>query len=269
MLKIYLGYDPREHEAYEVAAYSIRRRATRPVLITPLYSMNPLYERGWHRRNDGQRVDDIDGNPFSTEFSFARFLVPACERYVGWALFADCDFLFLEDVAGLDIYKDIGKAVAVVKHQHRPSETVKMDGQAQSRYPRKNWSSLILWNCGHPANAMLTPDVVNSATGAYLHGFKWLEDGDIGTIQGRWNHLVGYDPPVSPVDATALHFTQGGPWLEKYKDCPYADLWRREKQEMLDGLDTHRGSEPSQISRQGREPDDHWRTGFIGSEPSP
>lgn len=232
MLKVYLGYDPREHQAYDVAQFSLKRRASIPVLTAPLYSMNPVYERSWHTNPQGQRVDDIDGKPFSTEFSFARFLVPVCEKYTGWALFADCDFLFLDDVAELTGYMNPEHAVAVVKHDYRPQEKEKMDGQVQTQYPRKNWSSLILWNCGHVANRQLTPEVVNTAKGSFLHRFEWLADDEIGALPGRWNHLVDYDPPIAVEDASALHFTTGGPWFKKYKNCGYSNIWTQELGEM-------------------------------------
>lgn len=232
MLKVYLGYDPMEHEAYEIARFSLERRSSAPVLTTPIYSMNPAYNRSWHKREDGQRVDDIDGKPFSTEFSFARFLVPAFEKYQGWALFADCDFLFLEDIANLRDYMHPDFAVRVVKHRHAPgNEKIKMNGQEQTVYPRKNWSSFILWNCGHEANRQLTPEVVNTAKGSFLHQFEWLHDSQIGDLPQEWNHLVGYDEPRPATDLSAIHYTSGGPWFEKYVNCQYAHEWTNELSE--------------------------------------
>mgnify|MGYP001610404496 CR=1 FL=1 len=251
MLKVYLGYDPREHEAWEVAAFSLRRRASCPVLVTPLYSMNPLYDRPSKLGPDGNRIDGIDGTPFGTEFSFARFLVPACEKYTGWALFADADFLFLDDVDGLRAYMDTSKAVLVVKHNHVPVETEKADGRVQSRYHRKNWSSFVLWNCQHPSNRTLTPEVVNSSTGAFLHQFQWLKDEEIGALPGRWNHLVDYDPPIAAEDASALHYTKGGPWFEKYVGCGFAEHWRRELGDMrsVNGFYSYQRPRANAVSR--------------------
>ena len=229
MLKVYLGYDPSEHGAYEVAGFSMRRRSTVPILVTPLSSAHPFYAREWRMREDGQRIDAIDGNPFSTDFSFARFLVPECEKFSGWALFADCDFLFLDDIGKLAALADPVYAVMVVKHRYVPKESVKMEGQVQTAYPRKNWSSLILWNCGHPANQTLTRGAVNQATGSYLHQFGWLEEELIGELPKQWNHLVDHDKAV--LQPSALHYTSGGPWFKKYLDCGYSAEWLAELQD--------------------------------------
>ena len=222
---IYVGFDAREELAAAVCKFSFQRRSTVPLLTEYLDSTVPGYDRPY-RVVDDQRVDKRDGQPFSTDFSFARFLVPYLQDYAGWALFCDCDFLFVADVAQLFAWKDESKAAMVVQHLHLPSVSHKMDGQVQSRYPRKNWSSLVLWNCGHPSNRALTLDVVNHTPGRMLHGFKWLEDEEIGRLPGAWNHLAGYDNPSVP--PKAIHYTEGGPWFPAYENGPLADEWKRE-----------------------------------------
>ena len=224
---IYIGYDKREDIAAQVCKFSIQRRSSVPLLTEHVSWLSPGYDRPYKIEN-GQCIDKRDGRPFSTAFTFARFLVPWLQDYGDWALFCDCDFLFLEDVAKLFALRDESKAVMVVKHLHLPSVTRKMDGQDQSAYPRKNWSSLMLWNCGHPSNKALTPDVVNHMPGRMLHGFKWLEDDEIGELPPSWNHLADYT--LSKVRPKAIHFTEGGPWFDEYKDCQYADLWNEEKE---------------------------------------
>ena len=97
---------------------------------------------------------------------------------------------------------------------------------------------------------MLTPELVNTATGKFLHGFSWLADEQIGQLPGRWNHLVDYDPPVALQETSALHFTQGGPWFEAYRDCGYADVWRQEL-EAMNGPKAFRSPELGAVSRQG------------------
>ncbi len=163
----------------------------------------------------------------STDFSFTRFLVPWMCDYSGWSLFIDCDFLIVDDIAKLWDLRDETRAVQVVKHDHRPPESTKFLGQPQTSYPRKNWSSAMLFN--NAKCTALTPEYVNSASGLDLHRFNWLEgDHLIGDLPARWNHLVDYDPPAPLESLSALHFTTGGPWFPEYADCGYADTWREE-----------------------------------------
>ena len=161
----------------------------------------------------------------SVEFTYTRFLTPYLAEFNDWALFIDCDFLFTRDVAELFAMADDKYALMCAKHDYIPKNAVKMDGQKQVSYPRKNWSSCILWNCGHPANAILNPDVVSKESGAFLHRFYWLPDELIGSIPIEWNWLEGeYDKPDVP--PAAIHFTNGGPWFDEWQDVDYADLWR-------------------------------------------
>jgi hypothetical protein len=236
-LRLYIGYDPREDEAYRVCAHSLRRRASRPLDIRALdleaLRGQGLYARSWHRDGSGQRIDDRDGKPFSTDFAFSRFLVPALARHEGWALFCDCDFLFLADVAALFALRDPRYAVQCVQHDHRPAEPVKMDGQAQTRYARKNWSSLVLWNCAHPAHGGLTVQDVSRRPGSWLHGLRWLDDDQIGALPEGWNWLDGWSPLDVP--AQAVHFTRGGPWFPNHEPGPYSAAWLAEREVLYTG----------------------------------
>jgi lipopolysaccharide biosynthesis glycosyltransferase len=166
----------------------------------------------------------------STEFSFSRFLVPRLAGFEGWALFMDCDMLMRVDLTELWKLRDERYAVQVVKHEHVPLEEVKFLGHTQTKYQKKNWSSVMLMNCAK-CHA-LTPEYVNRASGLELHQFKWLgDDALIGALPARWNHLVGYDAP-DPAAALA-HFTIGGPWFKEFAHCEFADEWRREREAML------------------------------------
>lgn len=229
VLRIFVGWDSREIEAYDVCRVSLTRRASVPLTVTPLkldeLIAAKLYDRPFERRGN-QRIDLRDGRPFSTDFSFSRFLVPSLASWTGWALYCDCDFLWRDDVAKLFALRDETKAVMVVKHQHAPPETSKMDGVVQTTYPRKNWSSLILWNCGHPANRAVTSEAVNVRPGSWLHGFRWLDDAAIGDLPEAWNWLEGHSAPS--IDPRAVHFTRGGPWFPAWKSVAYADEWWRE-----------------------------------------
>jgi hypothetical protein len=221
MIRVFIGFDPRETIAFHVLSHSIQRRASQPVSIAPLAlsQLGGLMTRPRHPLQ-------------STDFSFSRFLVPYLCDYQGFAIFMDCDMLMLDDIAKLWALRAESFAVQVVKHDHVPSEETKFLGATQTRYEKKNWSSVMLFNCARCQ--ALTPDYVNTASGLDLHRFNWLDDDDlIGELPPGWNHLVDYDPPRPASQLSLLHFTIGGPYFPEYRDCGYADLWRAERENML------------------------------------
>lgn len=224
---IFIGYDEREREASNVCRWSIMRQAPKAE-VRELRLDDPdvaeVYDRPF-RIEGGQYIDGVTGAPFSTQFSYSRFLVPYLAVYSGWHLFVDADFLFRAPVGGLLALADDRYAVMVVKHRHEPDEPTKMDGCAQTTYRRKNWSSLVLWNAGHPSNRGMTPAAVNTAPGLTLHGFDWLTDDEIGELPHEWNYLVGYDSRDDWSDPKAVHFTNGGPWWDEYASVEFADEW--------------------------------------------
>lgn len=235
-LVVYIGYDEREHDAYEVCRHSILRHSSLPVHIVRLdqgaLRRNGWFTREWRFDRDGQRIDQGDGKPFSTDFSFTRFLVPALSLYQGWALFCDCDFLFTDDIAALFDEADPRYAVMCVKREHIPAERVKMDGVTQSPYRRKNWSSLVLWNCEHPANRRLATAAVNTYIGSWLHAFDWLSDTEIGALPEEWNWLSGVSPVGTAIPA-GIHYTLGVPTMRGHEKTPYAGLWFAERNLVL------------------------------------
>ena len=215
MIKVFVGFDSREEIAYEVCKHSILKH-NKNVKVSPL-KQDHMRRLGLYWRP----TDPLS----STEFTFTRFLVPALCNYQGWAVFCDCDFIWTEDIANLIASADPKYAVMCVHHDYTVKNTVKMDGKEQTIYPRKNWSSMVLFNCGHPSNQILTADLVNKETGKYLHRFGWLKDEEIGQISHEWNWLVGvYDEPTDG-KPRAIHYTEGGPWFDNYRDCEYADVW--------------------------------------------
>ncbi|CAA0810931.1 Protein CDI [Striga hermonthica] len=229
--KIFIGYDPREDLAYEVCRHSLLKRSSVPIEIIPI-KQQELRDKGLYWRERGKLE--------STEFSFSRFLTPCLANYEGWAMFVDCDFLYLNDIKELVDLIDEKYAVMCVQHDYTPKETTKMDGAVQTVYPRKNWSSMVLYNCGHAKNRVLTPEVVNKESGAFLHRFQWLEDGEIGEIPFVWNFLVGHNKVVDGDKNTyprAIHYTLGGPWFEQWKDCEFGDLWLSELEEYNKGAE--------------------------------
>lgn len=224
-LACFIGFDAREEIAADVCRHSLLRESTIPLYVRMLKQEGlrhaNLYWRQWTARG-AQKIDSIDKRPFSTEFAFTRFLVPALMQYEGWALFCDCDFLFMADVAELLPLLDDSKAVLVAKQVHEPDSGLKMDGQAQSRYRRKNWSSFMLLNCGHRSVKDLTVHAVNNRTGQWLHGFEWLTDDQIGSVPPQWNWIDG----VTLDRPKAVHYTAGGPWFKNHQSVAFAEEWR-------------------------------------------
>jgi hypothetical protein len=216
MLRVFIGYDPNETVALSVLAHSIWRHAKDPVSITPLMLGQLPMTR--------ERVAEQ-----STEFAFSRFIVPYLCGFEGRAVFMDCDMLCRADIGELFGLADEGKAVQVVKHDYAPRPEDKFLGQKQTVYAKKNWSSVMLFNCAKCV--MLTPEYVNAASGLELHQFKWLGgEYQIGEIAPAWNHLVGEYPP-NP-DAKLAHFTLGTPCFAKYANCEFAQEWREAKWDM-------------------------------------
>jgi hypothetical protein len=230
---IWIGWDPREASAFAVARHSARRHLTQPIPIFGVV-LADLQARGLstrpieYRLNEfGQSVmwDVISDAPQSTQHANSRFLVPYLAKS-GWAVFMDGDVLVRGNLARLLDGLDPRKALYCVKHMHRPPEGMKMDGQTQLQYARKNWSSFTIWNCSHPANRALTLETANTLTGRDMHRFVWLEDDEIGELGVEWNWLVGHSPPVD--DPQIIHFTHGVPDMPGYENVPFADEWRQE-----------------------------------------
>ena len=234
---MFVGYDTREDSAFDVCEHSLYSRATLPLTVIPLKQAElrelRLYDRPWRTNDAGQMIDDRDGKPFSTQFTFTRFLTPILGRglgLTGWVGFCDLDFLFLHDVSELFSLVESDKAIMCVKHKHRPQETVKMDGCAQTVYDRKNWSSLVLWNLQHPLTRLLTAEAVNHEPGSWLHGFRWIPDDQIGALPEEWNWLEGHSS--RSIRPKAVHFTRGGPWFEEWQRVEFGELWLEEQRLM-------------------------------------
>jgi hypothetical protein len=222
VIKIFIGYDPVETVAWHVMAESILRRSSKPVAIIPVNIRN--FKDFFTRSRDPKQ---------SNEFSFTRFLVPYLANYKGYALFFDCDMMLRTDIFEIfdAVKKYPDKAVYVVKHNYEPRDDVKYLNSVQYKYPRKNWSSVMLWDCSHPKNKSLTAEFVNQASGIDLHRFTWLSDDDIGELDVKWNWLVGeYAEP--PQDVKNVHWTVGGPYFKEYDKADFAEEWFREKEKV-------------------------------------
>lgn len=225
-LRIYVGYDPTEDEAWRVCASSVQRLSRADLEVLPL-KLGALREAGlYHRqhvRENGQLIDHTTRQAFTTEFTFSRYLVPAIAGWKGWALFCDCDFLFRADVAELFALADPRYAIMVCKQEHAPLEAQKMTGLVQSTYRRKNWSSLALWNCAHEAHGRVVYRA-NNWQKDLLHELAWLDDEAIGELPAAWNWIEG----VTQGEPKAVHFTAGTPNMRGHERCAFAQDWRRE-----------------------------------------
>jgi lipopolysaccharide biosynthesis glycosyltransferase len=236
MSSVWIGFDEREAAAFAVARHSLHNRIPRawPVRGVVLADLQKLgfYTRPTTTRVNGdgrlEMIDllsvrpDYDGR-ISTQHAIARFLVPHLAGS-GWALFMDGDMLVRGNVGKLFETLNSKYAVYCVKHRHEPLAATKMDGQAQTRYARKNWSSFLIFNCEHPANAALTVELVNTLPGRDLHALCWLKDEQIGELAPEWNFLVGHSDPT--IDPKVVHFTSGTPDMAGYENQPHADAWR-------------------------------------------
>lgn len=236
---LFVGFDPREAAAYHTFCQSVIEKASVPVAFYPLHT-------GMLKSFDGQR----DG---SNAFTFSRYLVPYLCDYRGWALFADGDMVCEKDIAELWALRtdaEFNKAVCVVKHEYRTRHPRKYLGtpmeSANADYPRKNWSSLILWNCDHFGNRVLTPEFVKAAPPAFLHRFQWLQDEQIGTLPTWWNHLVSEDPPGP---ASLSHFTLGVPGIKHYANDNASWAWHGA---LLRALECA-GEDPVQMTQRAQE----------------
>lgn len=220
-IKIFIGFDQAESIAFHTLCHSILARASVPVAIFPI-KRSMLNEI--HTRN----LDPKQSN----EFSFTRFLVPYLSGYTGISIFMDCDMLVRCDIKELlDQCEWFNKAIYVVKHDYTPKDSVKYLNTIQYRYPRKNWSSVMVFNNSHSCCKNLTPEYVNTASGLDLHRFNWCTDDQIGELSTDWNHLVSEYPPN--LDAKIVHFTVGGPYFHEYSNCEFSEEWFDEKSKMM------------------------------------
>jgi hypothetical protein len=214
LLRVYIGYDGVESVGWHAMAHSLLINSSLPLSIVPLNLSN--LKAVYNRPRDPRQSND---------FSFTRFLVPYLSDFSGTAVYFDCDMLMRVDIADLINESGIQNySVCVVKHDYEPRNNTKYLNNMQYSYPRKNWSSVIVWNCNHKSNLILTPEFVNKSEASTLHRFAWLKDNEIGDLDIRWNWLVGeYSNP--PKNVKNIHWTLGGPYFNEYKDVDFSDEW--------------------------------------------
>ena len=221
-INLIVGFDQREAVAYHVFCQTIIDRSTMPVQFLPLAENSLNQYKELH----------TDG---SNKFIYSRFLTPYLMNFSGWAIFADGDMVCQVDISELWSLRDEGMAAQVVKHDYKTKAVKKYLGNKNEDYPRKNWSSLILWNCGHPKNAILTPEFIQAQPGSYLHRFSWLGDDLIGGLDAEWNWLA-IEYPENP-NAKLIHYTLGTPCFKNYANESMSEVWNRNYLRVNEGFD--------------------------------
>ncbi len=222
IISIVVGFDQKEAVAYHVFCQSILDKASLPCEFLPLAEDTLAEYKETHK----------DG---SNKFIYSRFLTPYLKKFTGWAIFADGDMICTTDIKELWEKRDPTKAVQVVKHDYKTKRNIKYLGNENEDYPRKNWSSLILWNCEHPKNRVLTPQFIQSKQGSYLHRFSWLHDDDIGELDKHWNWLA-IEYPVSET-AKLIHYTLGTPCFLEFRDTEMSEKWIIQYQKTIEGME--------------------------------
>ena len=221
-VKIYIGFDQREAVAYHTFVQSLIENASIPLDITPLAVRNL---KGYEEKHEDK----------SNDFVYSRFLTPFLNDFKGWAIFADGDMICQSDIKELLDLRDDSKALQVVKHDYKTKAYQKYLGNINQDYPRKNWSSVILWNCAHPKHKILTPDFIANQPGKYLHRFSWLEDSEIGELPKEWNWLATEYP--NNEQANIIHYTLGTPCFNDYRNTEMSDIWLKKHNRLNDGME--------------------------------
>ncbi len=221
-ITIVVGFDQRESVAYYTFTQSILEKSSLPIAFIPL-AINTLKDY------EEKHVDK------SNDFIYSRFLTPYLNNFQGWAIFADGDMICQADIKDLWDLRDESKALLVVKHNYQTKSHHKYLGNVNENYPRKNWSSLILWNCGHPKHQILTPDFIANQTGKFLHRFSWLDDTDIGELSPEWNWLAIEYPENK--NAKLIHYTLGTPCFKDYRNSEMSEIWHVTQKRILDGME--------------------------------
>jgi len=221
-INIVVGFDQRESIAYHTFTQSVIEKASLPVSFIPL-AINTLKD---YKETHADKSND---------FVYSRFLTPYLSNYKGWAIFADGDMICQTDIKELWALRDESKALLVVKYDYQTKAHQKYLNNINENYPRKNWSSVILWNCAHPKHKILTPKFITNQTGKYLHRFSWLDDSDIGELPPEWNWLAIEYPENKK--AKLIHYTLGTPCFKDYRDTEMSDAWHQTQKRVIQGFD--------------------------------
>ena len=222
LIRLVVGFDQREAVAYHVFVQSVIEKSSKPISFFPLSSNAISFYNEIHTDR-------------SNAFTYSRFLTPCLMSFEGWAIYLDGDMVCQEDISLLWSLRDSSKAVKVVKHDYKTKSNNKYLNNINIDYPKKNWSSVIIWNCGHPKNRLLTPELISASDGKFLHRFMWLDEEDIGEIPVEWNWLA-IEYPSNP-DAKLIHYTLGTPCFSEYSHTEMSDIWHSAFESTLSGYE--------------------------------
>jgi lipopolysaccharide biosynthesis glycosyltransferase len=220
LIRLVVGFDQREAVAYHVFVQSVIEKSSKPISFFPLSSNAISFYNEIHTDR-------------SNAFTYSRFLTPCLMSFEGWAIYLDGDMVCQEDISLLWSLRDSSKAVQVVKHDYKTKSNKKYLNNINIDYPKKNWSSVIIWNCAHPKNRLLTPELISARDGKFLHRFMWLDEEDIGEIPVEWNWLAIEYPP-NP-NAKLIHYTLGTPCFSEYSHTEMSDIWHSAFESTLSG----------------------------------
>ena len=220
VIDLIVGFDQKEAVAYHTFVQSVIENASNPVRFMPL-NMKSLKEYS-EKHNDG-----------SNEFIYSRFLVPHLMNFKGWAIYVDGDMICVEDIKKLWDLRDEKYAVQVVQHDYQTKVKKKYWGNKNENYPRKNWSSVVIWNCEHEKHKILSPNFIQNQTGSFLHRFHWLNDDEIGDIDKKWNWLAMEYEEKKGINL--IHYTIGTPCFKEYSNEAFSSYWNKSFSNSLDG----------------------------------
>lgn len=210
MLKLFVGLDPKELVGFHVFVQSVLSRTDpNQVEIIPIC-----------------RTKGSASNTFNMHWPE----IPRRCGFRGRAVFVDgSDMLCRADILELPDLLERGCDVAVVQHCYSTKYPTKFLGQSNEDYPRKNWMSVVVFECGNSVWRTLE-EKAKGKPASYLHRLEFLPDDRIGDLPRTWNHLVGEYP--YDTEAKIAHFTIGLPCWPAYKHWDYADEWRQELQKV-------------------------------------
>jgi len=227
-IRVFVGYDPREAVAYHTFCQSVLEHASRPVAFIPL-ALNTL---------EGYKENHTDG---SNQFIYSRFLIPWLCDFQGAAIFCDGDMICRGDITELWARRKLfNTAVQVAKHDYKTKQHEKYLGQKNEDYPKKNWSSVMVFR--NKFCEKLTPQYVSTASGLDLHQFVWAGgEENIGSLPKTWNYLVGEEQQTEETPKL-IHYTEGGPWFRDYQFCDHAEEWFAEYARIMPSLNVPKPS---------------------------
>lgn len=232
-IKVFIGADERMRTAAYVCEASILSNTRLVPEIMALYQSDMrkagLYRRPYTLSATGDYVDMLDGLTVTRADCLLRFFAPLLCGHDGWAVYLDSDTLVLNDLTHMldAARRKPGKALYCVKqtYPHVSGARSKYNGHAQTVYPRKLWTSVMLIDCSHPYWRTLTPAEINTRPIVDLLSLSDLPDAAIGSLDSAWHVISGVTGSVAT--PYIIHYTHGGAWVRGMLDAdiPYIDRW--------------------------------------------